>query len=111
MFMSRHGRAPLELSARPGFPFQAAAYGRCVAAATAGRAELRKDACAQEFEALRACVARASTLRGCLLISPVLVSLLRPLGSCDVTALLSSPGKGSGEVTQVEPRATPRLDL
>ncbi|XP_019353760.1 NADH dehydrogenase [ubiquinone] 1 alpha subcomplex assembly factor 8 isoform X2 [Alligator mississippiensis] len=39
---------------------QAAAYGRCVAAATAGRAELRKDACAQEFEALRACVARAA---------------------------------------------------
>lgn len=64
MFMSRHGRAPLELSARPGFPFQAAAYGRCVAAATAGRAELRKDACAQEFEALRACVARAVRGRG-----------------------------------------------
>uniref|UniRef100_A0A8C5IDL7 NADH:ubiquinone oxidoreductase complex assembly factor 8 n=1 Tax=Junco hyemalis TaxID=40217 RepID=A0A8C5IDL7_JUNHY len=38
---------------------QAAAYGRCVAAAAAGPAELRRDACLQEFQALRECFARA----------------------------------------------------
>uniref|UniRef100_A0A8B9G510 NADH:ubiquinone oxidoreductase complex assembly factor 8 n=1 Tax=Amazona collaria TaxID=241587 RepID=A0A8B9G510_9PSIT len=36
---------------------QAAAYGRCVAAAAA--AELRRDACLEEFRALRDCFARA----------------------------------------------------
>ncbi|NXL59515.1 NDUF8 factor, partial [Chordeiles acutipennis] len=38
---------------------QAAAYGRCVAAAAAGPAELRRDLCLEEFRALRDCVARA----------------------------------------------------
>uniref|UniRef100_K7GH87 NADH:ubiquinone oxidoreductase complex assembly factor 8 n=1 Tax=Pelodiscus sinensis TaxID=13735 RepID=K7GH87_PELSI len=38
---------------------QAAAYGKCVAATTAGRAELRKDACAKEFEALKECFTKA----------------------------------------------------
>ncbi|NXL23783.1 NDUF8 factor, partial [Setophaga kirtlandii] len=38
---------------------QAAAYGRCVAAAAAGPAELRRDACLEEFQALRECFARA----------------------------------------------------
>ncbi|XP_051491146.1 NADH dehydrogenase [ubiquinone] 1 alpha subcomplex assembly factor 8 [Apus apus] len=39
---------------------QAAAYGRCVAAAAAGPAELRRDACLEEFRALRDCFARAA---------------------------------------------------
>uniref|UniRef100_A0A8D0HET0 NADH:ubiquinone oxidoreductase complex assembly factor 8 n=1 Tax=Sphenodon punctatus TaxID=8508 RepID=A0A8D0HET0_SPHPU len=34
---------------------QAAAYGKCVAAMTAGHTELKKEACAAEFEALRDC--------------------------------------------------------
>lgn len=38
---------------------QAAAYGRCVAAAASGTAELRRDACLEEFRALRACFERA----------------------------------------------------
>ncbi|XP_075296879.1 NADH dehydrogenase [ubiquinone] 1 alpha subcomplex assembly factor 8 [Opisthocomus hoazin] len=37
---------------------QAAAYGRCVAAA--GPAELRRDACLEEFRALRDCFVRAA---------------------------------------------------
>ncbi|NWT59043.1 NDUF8 factor, partial [Erythrocercus mccallii] len=41
---------------------QAAAYGRCVAAAAAGAAELRRDACLEEFQALRECFARAVRL-------------------------------------------------
>ncbi|KAM4673875.1 NADH dehydrogenase [ubiquinone] 1 alpha subcomplex assembly factor 8 [Amazona ochrocephala] len=36
---------------------QAAAYGRCVAAAAA---ELQRDACLEEFRALRDCFARAA---------------------------------------------------
>ncbi|XP_071619944.1 NADH dehydrogenase [ubiquinone] 1 alpha subcomplex assembly factor 8 [Heliangelus exortis] len=39
---------------------QAAAYGRCVAAAAAGPAELRRDVCLEEFRALRDCFARAA---------------------------------------------------
>ncbi|KAM8992560.1 NADH dehydrogenase [ubiquinone] 1 alpha subcomplex assembly factor 8 [Guaruba guarouba] len=39
---------------------EAAAYGRCVAAAAAGPAELRRDACLEEFRALRDCFARAA---------------------------------------------------
>ncbi|XP_065504120.1 NADH dehydrogenase [ubiquinone] 1 alpha subcomplex assembly factor 8 [Caloenas nicobarica] len=39
---------------------QAAAYGRCVAAAAAGPAELRRDQCLREFRALRDCLARAA---------------------------------------------------
>ncbi|NXI41651.1 NDUF8 factor, partial [Galbula dea] len=38
---------------------QAAAYGRCVAAAAGGPAELRRDACLEEFRALRDCFDRA----------------------------------------------------
>ncbi|NXY86721.1 NDUF8 factor, partial [Alcedo cyanopectus] len=40
---------------------QAAAYGRCVAAAAAagGPGELRRDRCLEEFRALRECFARA----------------------------------------------------
>lgn len=38
---------------------QAAAYGRCVAAAAGGTAELRRDTCLEEFQALRDCFARA----------------------------------------------------
>ncbi|XP_072208395.1 NADH dehydrogenase [ubiquinone] 1 alpha subcomplex assembly factor 8 [Excalfactoria chinensis] len=37
---------------------QAAAYGRCVAAASAGSAELRRDVCLREFRALRECCAK-----------------------------------------------------
>ncbi|NXR70313.1 NDUF8 factor, partial [Rhadina sibilatrix] len=40
----------------------AAAYGRCVAAAAAGPAELRRDTCLEEFQALRECFARAVRL-------------------------------------------------
>ncbi|OXB51174.1 hypothetical protein ASZ78_003797 [Callipepla squamata] len=39
---------------------QASAYGRCVAAASAGSAELRRDACVREFRALQECFARAA---------------------------------------------------
>lgn len=38
---------------------QAAAYGKCVAATTTGRQELKKDLCAKEFEALRTCFTNA----------------------------------------------------
>ncbi|NXO04981.1 NDUF8 factor, partial [Rhinopomastus cyanomelas] len=38
---------------------QAAAYGRCVAAAAGGSAELRRDSCLREFQALRDCFAKA----------------------------------------------------
>uniref|UniRef100_A0A8C3H3M8 Uncharacterized protein n=1 Tax=Corvus moneduloides TaxID=1196302 RepID=A0A8C3H3M8_CORMO len=50
---------------------QAAAYGRCVAAAAAGPAELRRDACLEEFQALRECFARAE---GCLVPQPGSIS-------------------------------------
>ncbi|XP_058708049.1 NADH dehydrogenase [ubiquinone] 1 alpha subcomplex assembly factor 8 [Poecile atricapillus] len=39
---------------------QAAAYGRCVALAAGGAAELRRDSCLREFQALRECFARAA---------------------------------------------------
>ncbi|XP_023507581.1 NADH dehydrogenase [ubiquinone] 1 alpha subcomplex assembly factor 8 isoform X1 [Equus caballus] len=39
---------------------QAAAYGRCVQASTAPGGRLRKDLCAQEFEALRSCFLAAA---------------------------------------------------
>ncbi|XP_066093845.1 NADH dehydrogenase [ubiquinone] 1 alpha subcomplex assembly factor 8 isoform X3 [Saccopteryx bilineata] len=38
---------------------EAAAYGRCVQASTVPGGNLRKDLCAQEFEALRSCFAAA----------------------------------------------------
>uniref|UniRef100_A0A8B9TYY7 NADH dehydrogenase [ubiquinone] 1 alpha subcomplex assembly factor 8 n=1 Tax=Anas zonorhyncha TaxID=75864 RepID=A0A8B9TYY7_9AVES len=38
---------------------QAAAYGRCVAAASAGSGEVRRDGCLREFRALRECFNRA----------------------------------------------------
>uniref|UniRef100_A0A8C7ZD96 NADH:ubiquinone oxidoreductase complex assembly factor 8 n=1 Tax=Oryzias sinensis TaxID=183150 RepID=A0A8C7ZD96_9TELE len=38
---------------------EAAAYGKCVAATTAGRQELKKDLCAKEFEALKTCFVKA----------------------------------------------------
>uniref|UniRef100_A0A8V5GCC1 Uncharacterized protein n=1 Tax=Melopsittacus undulatus TaxID=13146 RepID=A0A8V5GCC1_MELUD len=44
---------------------QAAAYGRCVAAAAAGPAELRRDTCLEEFRALRDCFTRAVGPSGC----------------------------------------------
>ncbi|XP_066836494.1 NADH dehydrogenase [ubiquinone] 1 alpha subcomplex assembly factor 8 [Anser cygnoides] len=42
---------------------QAAAYGRCVAAAAAGGGEVRRDGCLWEFRALRDCFARAAAAR------------------------------------------------
>lgn len=38
---------------------QATAYGKCVAATTTGRQELKKDLCAKEFEALKTCFTNA----------------------------------------------------
>uniref|UniRef100_A0A3B5BEV1 NADH:ubiquinone oxidoreductase complex assembly factor 8 n=1 Tax=Stegastes partitus TaxID=144197 RepID=A0A3B5BEV1_9TELE len=38
---------------------EAAVYGKCVAASTKGREELKKDLCAREFEALKTCFANA----------------------------------------------------
>ncbi|XP_061233187.1 NADH dehydrogenase [ubiquinone] 1 alpha subcomplex assembly factor 8 [Neopsephotus bourkii] len=52
---ARLRRFPVLLS---GCGEQAAAYGRCVAAAAAG--ELRRDTCLEEFRALRDCFARAA---------------------------------------------------
>lgn len=52
----RRAGAPLRF---PVVSPQAAAYGRCVAAAAGGTAELRRDACLEEFSALRDCFARA----------------------------------------------------
>ncbi|KAB0395091.1 hypothetical protein E2I00_003452 [Balaenoptera physalus] len=45
---------------------EAAAYGRCVQASMAPGGRLRKDLCAQEFEALRSCFVAAAkkTLTG-----------------------------------------------
>ncbi|XP_061867174.1 NADH dehydrogenase [ubiquinone] 1 alpha subcomplex assembly factor 8 [Colius striatus] len=48
-------RFPAALS---GCGAEATAYGRCVASAAAGTAELRRDACLEEFWALRDCFAR-----------------------------------------------------
>ncbi|XP_006869575.1 PREDICTED: uncharacterized protein C17orf89 homolog [Chrysochloris asiatica] len=39
---------------------EAAAYGRCVQASTAPGGSLKKDLCAQEFEALRSCFVAAA---------------------------------------------------
>ncbi|TNN74609.1 putative protein C17orf89 [Liparis tanakae] len=39
---------------------QAATYGKCVAATTTGKQELRKDMCAKEFEALKTCFTAAA---------------------------------------------------
>ncbi|XP_031147299.1 NADH dehydrogenase [ubiquinone] 1 alpha subcomplex assembly factor 8 [Sander lucioperca] len=39
---------------------EAATYGKCVAATTTGRQELRKDMCAKEFEALKTCFTNAA---------------------------------------------------
>lgn len=52
------GKDPPGPSPTPLLP-QAAAYGRCVQASTAPGGRLRKDLCAQEFEALRSCFAAA----------------------------------------------------
>lgn len=41
------------------FMIQAAAYGKCVAATTTGKQELKKDLCAKEFEALKTCFTNA----------------------------------------------------
>uniref|UniRef100_A0A3P9JPE1 NADH:ubiquinone oxidoreductase complex assembly factor 8 n=1 Tax=Oryzias latipes TaxID=8090 RepID=A0A3P9JPE1_ORYLA len=42
---------------------EAAAYGKCVAATTAGRQELKKDLCAKEFEALKTCFVKGLKLQ------------------------------------------------
>ncbi|XP_044035721.1 NADH dehydrogenase [ubiquinone] 1 alpha subcomplex assembly factor 8 isoform X1 [Siniperca chuatsi] len=42
---------------------EAAVYGKCVAATTTGRQELRKDLCAKEFEALKTCFTSAVSER------------------------------------------------
>ncbi|XP_072229744.1 NADH dehydrogenase [ubiquinone] 1 alpha subcomplex assembly factor 8 [Leuresthes tenuis] len=42
---------------------EAAVYGKCVAATTTGRQELRKDLCAREFEALKSCFVNAARKR------------------------------------------------
>ncbi|XP_061765113.1 NADH dehydrogenase [ubiquinone] 1 alpha subcomplex assembly factor 8 [Nerophis ophidion] len=39
---------------------EATAYGKCVAATTTSKQELRKDLCAKEFAALRTCFANAA---------------------------------------------------
>ncbi|KAF7204765.1 NADH dehydrogenase [ubiquinone] 1 alpha subcomplex assembly factor 8 [Nothobranchius furzeri] len=42
---------------------EAAAYGKCVAATTTGRQELKKDLCAREFQALKTCFTHAAKKR------------------------------------------------
>ncbi|XP_067344225.1 NADH dehydrogenase [ubiquinone] 1 alpha subcomplex assembly factor 8 [Channa argus] len=42
---------------------EAAAYGKCVAATTTDRQELKKDLCAKEFEALKTCFLNAAKKR------------------------------------------------
>ncbi|KAK5617401.1 hypothetical protein CRENBAI_006540 [Crenichthys baileyi] len=42
---------------------EAAVYGKCVAATTAGKQELKKDLCAKEFEALKTCFTNAARKR------------------------------------------------
>ncbi|KAK7919805.1 hypothetical protein WMY93_011089 [Mugilogobius chulae] len=42
---------------------EAAAYGKCVAATTTSKQELKKDLCAKEFEALKTCFTNASKKR------------------------------------------------
>ncbi|XP_027884210.1 NADH dehydrogenase [ubiquinone] 1 alpha subcomplex assembly factor 8 isoform X1 [Xiphophorus couchianus] len=39
---------------------EAAVYGKCVAATTTGKRELKKDLCATEFEALKTCFTNAA---------------------------------------------------
>ncbi|XP_059181276.1 NADH dehydrogenase [ubiquinone] 1 alpha subcomplex assembly factor 8 [Centropristis striata] len=39
---------------------EATTYGKCVAATTKGRQELKKDMCAKEFEALKTCFTNAA---------------------------------------------------
>ncbi|MEE6506879.1 hypothetical protein FKM82_007884 [Ascaphus truei] len=39
---------------------QAALYGKCVSAASAGNQELRRGTCAKEFEALKHCFTQAA---------------------------------------------------
>ncbi|NWR35851.1 NDUF8 factor, partial [Tachuris rubrigastra] len=56
---SKGGGCGVQARSRPLWFSQAAAYGRCVAAAAAGPAELRRDTCLDEFQALRECFARA----------------------------------------------------
>ncbi|KAK1330736.1 hypothetical protein QTO34_008674 [Cnephaeus nilssonii] len=58
---ARDPRAPRPRRPCPRHPSrEAAAYGRCVQASTAPGGRLRKDLCAQEFEALRRCFAAAA---------------------------------------------------
>ncbi|XP_037547278.1 NADH dehydrogenase [ubiquinone] 1 alpha subcomplex assembly factor 8 [Nematolebias whitei] len=42
---------------------EAAAYGKCVAATTKSKQELKKDLCAQEFQALKTCFTNAAKKR------------------------------------------------
>ncbi|XP_028287468.1 NADH dehydrogenase [ubiquinone] 1 alpha subcomplex assembly factor 8 [Parambassis ranga] len=42
---------------------EAAIYGRCVAATTTSKQELKKDLCAKEFEALKTCFTNAAKKR------------------------------------------------
>ncbi|KAM6897131.1 NADH dehydrogenase [ubiquinone] 1 alpha subcomplex assembly factor 8 [Xenentodon cancila] len=42
---------------------EAAVYGKCVAATTTGKQELKKDLCAKEFEALKTCFTNAAKKR------------------------------------------------
>ncbi|XP_053269208.1 NADH dehydrogenase [ubiquinone] 1 alpha subcomplex assembly factor 8 [Pleuronectes platessa] len=42
---------------------EATVYGKCVAATTTGRQELKKDMCAKEFEALKTCFTNAAKKR------------------------------------------------
>ncbi|XP_034050608.1 NADH dehydrogenase [ubiquinone] 1 alpha subcomplex assembly factor 8 [Thalassophryne amazonica] len=39
---------------------ESAAYGKCVAATTTSRHDLKKDLCAKEFEALKTCFTNAA---------------------------------------------------
>lgn len=42
---------------------EAAVYGKCVAATTAGKQELKRDLCVKEFEALKTCFTNAAKKR------------------------------------------------
>ncbi|MEQ2308788.1 hypothetical protein AMECASPLE_031815 [Ameca splendens] len=42
---------------------EAAVYGKCVAASTTGKQELKKDLCAKEFEVLKTCFTNAARKR------------------------------------------------
>ncbi|XP_029977574.1 NADH dehydrogenase [ubiquinone] 1 alpha subcomplex assembly factor 8 [Sphaeramia orbicularis] len=43
---------------------EATAYGKCVAATTTSRQELKKDLCVKEFEALKTCFVNAAKKKG-----------------------------------------------